>query len=70
METCTCGRRDEPGREALFVALLSPAGSALLEFPAQGVESFLRETRSVVPSGAESSRLDLNAELAQLLAEN
>ncbi|MEU8972893.1 SsgA family sporulation/cell division regulator [Streptomyces monashensis] len=60
----------ESGGDVVFVVLRSPAGSALLEFPAQGVESFLRETWSVVPSGAESSRLDLDAELTRLLAEN
>ncbi len=60
----------ERGRDVVSITLRSPAGSALLEFPAQGVESFLRETRSVVPPGTESSRLDLDAELAQLLAGN
>ncbi|QUW78012.1 SsgA family sporulation/cell division regulator [Streptomyces mirabilis] len=60
----------DSGRDAVCMVLRSPGGSALLEFPAQGVESFLRETRSAVPPGAESSRLDLDAELAQLLAEN
>ncbi|WP_405886235.1 SsgA family sporulation/cell division regulator (plasmid) [Streptomyces sp. NBC_01384] len=58
------------GRDVVSMALRSPAGSALLEFPAQGVESFLRETWSVVPPGTESSRLDLDAKLARLLAEN
>ncbi|WP_405889422.1 SsgA family sporulation/cell division regulator (plasmid) [Streptomyces sp. NBC_01136] len=58
------------GRDVVSMVLRSPAGSALLEFPAQGVESFLRETWSVVPPGTESSRLDLDAKLAQLLAEN
>ncbi|MER5515424.1 SsgA family sporulation/cell division regulator [Streptomyces sp. NPDC002763] len=60
----------DPGRDVVFVALRSPAGSALLEFPARDVDSFLRETRSVVPPGTESSRLHLDAELAQLLAGN
>ncbi|MGW7426166.1 SsgA family sporulation/cell division regulator [Streptomyces sp. NPDC054813] len=58
------------GRDVVSMVLRSPAGSALLEFPAQGVESFLRETWSVVPPGTESSRLDLDAKLAQLMAEN
>ncbi|MGW7549330.1 SsgA family sporulation/cell division regulator [Streptomyces sp. NPDC054770] len=58
----------DPGRDVVFIALSSPSGSALFEFPAQDVDSFLHETRSVVPPGAESSRLDLDAELAQLLA--
>jgi hypothetical protein len=57
------------GHGVVSMVLRSPAGSALLEFPAQGVESFLRETWSAVPPGTESSRLDLDAELAQLLAE-
>nr|QIY68827.1 SsgA family sporulation/cell division regulator [Streptomyces sp. RLB1-33] len=60
----------DSGRDVVRMVLRSPGGSALLEFPAQGVESFLRETWSAVPPGAESSRLDLDAELAQLLAEN
>ncbi|WNO62330.1 SsgA family sporulation/cell division regulator [Streptomyces sp. AM2-3-1] len=55
------------GRDVLYIALSPPAGSILLEVPAQGVESFLRETRSVVPPGAESGQLDLDAELAHLL---
>ncbi|WP_235613892.1 SsgA family sporulation/cell division regulator [Streptomyces olivochromogenes] len=60
----------DSGRDVVRMVLSSPAGSALLEFPAQGMESFLRETWSAVPPGAESSRFDLDAELAQLLAEN
>lgn len=58
------------GRDAVYVSLRAPGGSALLELPAQGVESFLRDTRSLVPPGAESGRLDLDAELAQLLTED
>ncbi len=60
----------DSGRDAVRMVLSSPAGSALLEFPAQGMESFLRETWSTVPPGTESSRFDLDAELAQLLTEN
>lgn len=60
----------DSGRDVVSIVLTSPAGSALLEFPAQGVESFLRETWSAVPPGTESSRFDLDAELAQLLAGN
>ncbi|MEU2621978.1 SsgA family sporulation/cell division regulator [Streptomyces sp. NPDC007157] len=59
-----------PGRDVVSMVLRSPAGSALLEFPARGVESFVRETWSVVPPGTESSRLDLDAKLAQLMADN
>jgi hypothetical protein len=60
----------DAGRDVVYMVLTSPAGSALLEFPAQSVESFLRETWSAVPPGTESSRLNLDAELAQLLAGN
>ncbi|MER5796463.1 SsgA family sporulation/cell division regulator [Streptomyces sp. NPDC001980] len=59
-----------PVHDVVLVALRSPAGSALVELPAWGVESFLRETWSVVPPGSESGRFDLDAELAQLLAGN
>ncbi|MEU6194845.1 SsgA family sporulation/cell division regulator [Streptomyces sp. NPDC047061] len=60
----------DAGHDVVFIALQTPAGSALLGFPARGVDSFLRETWSAVPTGAESDRLDLDAELAQLLAGN
>jgi hypothetical protein len=56
------------GREVVFVALRAPAGSALLTFPARDVQSFLRETWSVVLPGSEADRFDLDAELAQMLA--
>ncbi|MGW2939334.1 SsgA family sporulation/cell division regulator [Streptomyces sp. NPDC001156] len=61
---------DGLGRDVLYIALTPPAGSVLLEVPAHCVEAFLRETRSVVPPGAESGQLDLDAELAHLLAGN
>jgi hypothetical protein len=54
--------------DVLCLALSSPSGSALLELSASSVELFLRQTHSVVPPGAESEHLDLDAELAQLLA--
>ena len=56
------------GHVVLYIVLGSPAGSALLEVPARGVESFLRETESVVPSGTEADLLDLDGELTRLLA--
>jgi sporulation and cell division protein SsgA len=58
------------GRDVLYIALSPPAGSVLLEVPAQGVETFLRETWTLVPPGAESGQLDLDAELTDLLAED
>ncbi|MEU6217865.1 SsgA family sporulation/cell division regulator [Streptomyces sp. NPDC047022] len=59
---------DGLGRDVLYIALSPPAGSVLLELPADGVESFLGETRLMVPPGSEPEHLDLDAELAHLLA--
>lgn len=59
---------DGLGRDVLYIALSPPAGSVLLELPADGVESFLGETRLMVPPGSESEHLDLDAELTHLLA--
>ncbi|MFF4899731.1 SsgA family sporulation/cell division regulator [Streptomyces sp. NPDC001068] len=60
----------DAGRATVFVGLRSPAGSALVAFPARDVESFLRETWSAVPPGSEADRLDLDAELSELLTGN
>ncbi|WP_416237092.1 SsgA family sporulation/cell division regulator [Streptomyces sp. RB17] len=59
-----------PDRGVLSVALSSPAGSALLEITTQDLAAFLEETYSVVRPGSESEQLDLDAELAMLLADS
>jgi Streptomyces sporulation and cell division protein, SsgA. len=59
--------RSGEGR-ALQLALHSPAGQALLEVPAAKVEAWLKRTYRLVPLGRESDSLDLDGELAELLA--
>ncbi|MEU8588988.1 SsgA family sporulation/cell division regulator [Streptomyces sp. NPDC048664] len=61
---------DGLGRDVLYIALSPPAGSVLLEIPVEGVESFLGQTLQMVPPGSESGRLDLDAELERLLADD
>jgi hypothetical protein len=56
------------GGKVLYIALSSRGGSALLEAPAPDVEFFLCQTQLVVARGAEPGQLDLDAELAHLLA--
>ena len=55
------------GRSLICLALSSPAGEALLEAPAAPVATWLEQTLRVVPTGTESSAMDLDAELAALL---
>jgi Streptomyces sporulation and cell division protein, SsgA len=52
----------------LCIALTSPAGEALLIASAQEVASFVERTDAVVPPGTESCHLDLDTQLARLLA--
>ncbi|MGW1544652.1 SsgA family sporulation/cell division regulator [Streptomyces sp. NPDC002309] len=57
-----------PGRDVVYIALNSPAGSALLEAPLRDLRSFVDRTRAMVPPGTESEQFDLDTELAHLLA--
>ena len=51
----------------LYLSLASPNGSALLEADPVAVREFLDRTYVHVPAGTESSRFDLDAELARLV---
>lgn len=51
----------------LYLSLASPNGSALLEADPGAVREFLDRTYLHVPAGTESSRIDLDAELARLV---
>jgi hypothetical protein len=53
--------------DTLVLALSSPDGSIALTVPRADVAGFLRETYAVVPRGAESEHLGLDAALADLL---
>lgn len=57
-------------RHTVRIALLSPAGEALFEAPVAAVESFLTRTHAAVPPGTESDHLDLDDQLAHILAVN
>ncbi|MFF4962895.1 SsgA family sporulation/cell division regulator [Streptomyces sp. NPDC001222] len=62
----TVGRGDR----AMYIALGSSAGTALLEVPVTDVMIFLEDTEAVVPQGTESRHIDWDTELAHLLAES
>ncbi|WSL88861.1 SsgA family sporulation/cell division regulator [Streptomyces sp. NBC_01724] len=53
----------------LYILLNPPDGTALLKAPAREIKEFLQETEAVVPKGAESGNIDLDALLAHLIAE-
>ena len=54
--------------DVLFLHLRAPSGEALFELSRATVGAFLRQTEALVPSGSESDLLDLDDELAVLLA--
>jgi hypothetical protein len=51
------------------LAMASPSGSALFEIDRDALVEFLQQTYLAVPTGNESDLVDLDAELALLLAE-
>ncbi|MDP9437019.1 MAG: SsgA family sporulation/cell division regulator [Actinomycetota bacterium] len=57
------------GERVLSLAMTSPSGSALFEIDRDAVVEFLQQTYLVVPTGTEETVIDLDAELAGLLAE-
>jgi sporulation and cell division protein SsgA len=57
----------ETGEKVLNIELSSPFGQAHFEAPAQAMSAFLRRTYQIVPAGQESSYIDIEAELNDLL---
>jgi hypothetical protein len=57
----------EEGAKVLNIELSSPFGQAHFEAPARAMSAFLRRTYQVVPPGRESSYIDIDAELNDLL---
>jgi hypothetical protein len=55
---------EQPG---VCLALSSPSGQAVFEAPLPRIVAFLAKTYTVVPNGAESDFVDVDAELASLL---
>ena len=54
--------------DVLFMHLRAPSGEALFELSRATVAAFLRQTEQLVPSGSESSLLDLDDELQALIS--
>jgi len=57
----------ETGGKILNIELSSPFGQAHFEAPAQAMSAFLRRTYQIVPAGKESSYIDIETELNDLL---
>ena len=55
------------GRPVVCISLSSPSGRAMFEAPLTQVVEFLTRSYAVVPTGAESDHVDVEAELALLL---
>jgi Streptomyces sporulation and cell division protein, SsgA len=57
----------ETGGKILNIELSSPFGQAHFEAPAQAMSAFLKRTYQIVPPGRESSYVDIETELNDLL---
>jgi hypothetical protein len=60
----------DAGVQVVYISLSSPEGEALLEAPAPELSNFLERTYVTVPAGNESTYLDIDAALTQLIAES
>ena len=56
------------GERVINLAMASPSGSALFEIDRDELVEFLQQTYVAVPTGTEEEVVDLDAELARLLA--
>jgi hypothetical protein len=57
------------GPAILNIAMSSPYGQAQFEVSAKAIEDFLQRTYQLVATGQESSYLDFDAELTELLSQ-
>jgi hypothetical protein len=57
------------GNAILNIAMSSPYGQAQFEVSAKAIEDFLQRTYQLVATGQESSYLDFDAELTDLLSQ-
>jgi len=60
-------RPAETGGKVLNIELSSPFGQAHFEAPARAMSAFLHRTYQIVPAGKESSYIDIETELNDLL---
>ena len=61
--------RGAAGHAILNIAMSSPYGQAQFEVSAKAIEDFLQRTYQLVATGQESSYLDFDAELTELLSQ-
>ena len=57
------------GARLVHLAMSSPSGSALFELQRDALVEFLQQTYLAVPTGCEDERVDLDSEIAALLAD-
>ncbi len=57
------------GERVINLAMASPSGSALFEIDRDALVQFLQQTYLAVPTGTEEEVVDIDAELARLLAD-
>jgi hypothetical protein len=67
--SCDPDAAPTPGQEVLNIAMSSPYGQAQFEVSARTIERFLQRTYQLVATGQESSYLDFDAELTELLSQ-
>src|SRR4051812_23387611 len=58
------------GAAVVYIALSSPSGRALFEAPLGDVVEFLSRSYAAVPTGSESDFVDVESELALILADD
>ncbi|CAN5764602.1 SsgA family sporulation/cell division regulator [soil metagenome] len=61
---------DDQGKAVLVMDLCSPDGSATMQAPSSHLATFLRRTESLVPLGTESTHVEFESALRQLLQED
>jgi hypothetical protein len=56
------------GAAVVILELSSPSGEVLVQISSRSVSAFIHQMVAMVPPGAEETLVDLDAEIAQLLA--
>ena len=56
------------GAAVVILELSSPSGEVLVQVSSRSVSAFIHQIVAMVPQGAEETLVDLDAEIAQLLA--
>ena len=66
----TCWPATIAGQRVICIALRSPSGQALLEAPAEDIRAFLDRAYETVPRGRETSLLDIDGLIDDLLGDS